>query len=63
MKQKLNGGFYMLNSKKDLEALKNGDIFKSKYINSDWLDFIIRDLKMRKTTELKEKLAFKKNYL
>jgi len=29
MKQKLNGGFYMLNSKKDLEALKNGDIFKS----------------------------------
>ena len=49
MKQKLNGGFYMLNSKKDLEALKKVDIN--------------RDLKMRKTTELKEKLAFKKNYL
>ena len=25
--------------------------------------FIIRDLKMRKKSELKEKLAFKKNYL
>ena len=31
MKQKLNGGFYMLNSKKDLEALKNGDILNQVY--------------------------------
>ena len=34
----------MFNSKKDLEALKKRDIFKSIIANPDWSDFIIRDL-------------------
>ena len=37
----------MFNSKKDLEALKKGDIFKSIIANPDWSDFIIRDFRYK----------------
>ena len=35
----------MFNSKKDLEALKKREIFKSIIENPDWSDFIIRDFR------------------
>ena len=37
----------MFNSKKDLEALKKRDIFKSIIANPDWSDFIIRDFRYK----------------
>ena len=37
----------MFNSKKDLEALKKRDIFKSIIANPDWSDFIIGDFRYK----------------
>ena len=39
--------FYMFNSKKDLEALKKREIFKSIIENPDWSDFVIRDFRYK----------------
>ena len=51
----------MFNSKKDLEALKKRDIFKSIIANPDWSDFIIGDFRYKHNLQnLKKNKLLKK---